>query len=367
MYFNLDREKKQKILDYYKKDLLDFERRKKEAKQAKIQEELKLLHQNELKEKESEEKMIEEEKRKKKALMDEYLDMLHKTKILEGGYHYKPKNREIINKNWGKSKEDFLKENKKDKFYTIDYHRPSDSDIFNSMSEKEKIKQILKPVDCMNKFITDAPNEKKVNSYFLEQKQNKQDLYRKILYKQHNDYIQNNLKMYGTDDVLILKQKKKNLVTGNPYNKYDYRIGNSYLERNPILNPENNMTYNKYFKELHPNSTGKKDKIQLGYNTNENNNLNNNNINNIYHRINSNDSNNNNIFGKVGSNNMALNGSNIINDFNYYQNNSLNRNLSYNNQNNRIFNFNNNNNNDLIINGYSHKYLNNSGRSMSLA
>lgn len=248
MYFNLDREKKQKILDYYKKDLLDYERKKKEVKQAKIQEELNLLHQNELKEKESEQKIIEEEKRKKKALMDEYLEMLRNTKILDGGYRYKPKNRDIINKNWGKGKEE-LKENKKDSFYTIDYHRSCDSDALNSMSESEKVKQILKPVDCMNKFITDVPNEKEVNSYFLEQKQNKQDLYKKILYKQHNDYIQNNLNTYGTDDVLILKQKKKNLVTENPYKKYEYRIGNSFLERNPILNPENNMKYNKYFKE----------------------------------------------------------------------------------------------------------------------
>ena len=358
MYFNLDREQKQKILDYYKKDLLDFERKKKEAKQAKIQEELKWLHQNELKEKESEQKVIEEEKRKKKALMDEYLDMLRKTKILDGGYHYKPKNREIISKNWGKSKEEFLKENKKDKFYTIDYHKPSDSDTFNSMSEREKIKQILKPVDCMNKFITDVPNEKEVNSYFLEQKHNKQELYRKILSKQNNDYIQNNLNTYGTDDVLILKQKKKNLVTENPYKKYDYRIGNSYLERNPILNPENNMKYNKYFKELHPNSTNKKDRINLTINRDKNNNnLNINKINNMYH-------NNNNIFGKVG-NSMAINGSNIINDYNYCQNNVLNRNLSYNNQNKRIFNYNNDNN--LINDEYRHRYLNNSRRNMSHA
>ena len=360
MYFNLDREQKQKILDYYKKDLLDFERKKKEAKQAKIQEELKLLHENELKEKESEQKVLEEEKRKKKALMDEYLDMLRNTKILDGGYHYKPKNREIINKNWGKSKEEFLKENEKDKFYTIDNHRSSDSDTFNSMSEREKIKQILKPVDCMNKFITDAPNEKEVNSYFLEQKQNKQDLYRKILYKQHNDYIQNNLNTYGTDDVLILKQKKKNLVTENPYKKYEYRIGNSYLERNPILNPENNMKYNKYFKELHPNSTSKKDRINLTINRDENNN------NLIYNRSNNMYKiyNNNNIFEKVG-NNMAIIGSNIINNFNCYQNNVLNRNLSYNNQNKRIFNYNNDNN--LINDEYRHRYLNNSRRNMSHA
>ena len=333
MYFNLDREQKQKILDYYKKDLLDFERKKKEAKHAKIQEELKWLHQNELKEKESEQKVIEEEKRKKKALMDEYLDMLRNTKILDGGYHYKPKNREIINKNWGKSKEEFLKENKKDKFYTIDYHKPSDSYTFNNMSEREKIKQILKPVDCMNKFITDEPNEKEVNSYFLEQKQNKQDLYRKILYKQHNDYIQNNLNTYGTEDVLILKQKKKNLVTENPYKKYEYRIGNSYLERNPILNPDLIINRDK-----------------------NNNNLNNNKINNVYNI------NNNNNFEKVG-NNMAINGSNIINDFNYCQNNVLNRNLSYNNQNKRIFNYNNDNN--LINDEYRYKYLNNSRRNMS--
>ena len=93
----------------------------------------------------------------------------------------------------------------------------------------------------MNKFLTDKPNEEEVISFFLEQKQNKQDLYRKILSKKHKDYIQNNLNMYGTDDILILKQKKKNLVTENPYKKYEYKIGNSYLERNPILNPENNM------------------------------------------------------------------------------------------------------------------------------
>ena len=357
MYFNLDREQKQKIFDYYKKDLLEFERKKKEAKQAKIQEELKLLHQNELKEKESEQKIIEEEKRKKKALMDEYLDMLHTTKILDGAYHYKPKNREIISKNWGKSKEDFLKENKKDKFYTIDYHRSFDSDTSNSMSESEKIKQILKPVDCMKKFITDAPNEKEINSYFLEQKQNKQDLYRKILYKQHIDYIQNNLNTYGTDDVLILKQKKKNFVTENPYKKYEYRIGNSYLERNPILNPENNMKYNKYFKELYPNSLSKKDRINITINRDENsNNLNNNKINNVYFN------NNNNNFKKVG-NNMAINGSNIINNYNYCQNNALNRNLSYNNQNKSIFNYNNDNN--LINDEYRHKYLSNSRRNMS--
>ena len=72
--------------------------------------------------------------------------------------------------------------------------------------------------------------------------------------------------------------------------------------------------------------------------------------------------NNYNTFEKIG-NNMALNGSNIINDFNYYQNNALNRNLSYNNQNKRIINYNNNN---LFNDGYRHKLLNNSGRSASL-
>ena len=59
------------------------------------------------------------------------------------------------------------------------------------------------------------------------------------------------------------------------------------------------------------------------------------------------------------------NGSNIINNFNCYQNNVLNRNLSYNNQNKRIFNYNNDNN--LINDEYRHRYLNNSRRNMSHA
>ena len=42
---------------------------------------------------------------------------------------------------------------------------------------------------------------------------------------------------------------------------------------------------------------------------------------------------------------MALNVDNIFNDFNYYKNNVLNRNLSYNNQNSGLYSYNNKNNN----------------------
>ena len=97
-----------------------------------------MLHQNELKEKESEQKN-RRGKKEKKSLMDEYLDLLRNTKIMDGGYHYKPKNREIINKNWGKSKEEFLKEIKMDNFYTIDYHRSCDSYTANCMTDCEKV------------------------------------------------------------------------------------------------------------------------------------------------------------------------------------------------------------------------------------
>ena len=45
--------------------------------------------------------------------------------------------------------------------------------------------------------------------------------------------------------------KKKKLITENPYKKNEYGFGDSNLENKPILNLENKMKYNKYFKYLY--------------------------------------------------------------------------------------------------------------------
>ena len=56
MFFNLDRQKKLKLLNYYKKEALDSRRKKEAEKKLKIQDELNYLHKKELEELENEKK-----------------------------------------------------------------------------------------------------------------------------------------------------------------------------------------------------------------------------------------------------------------------------------------------------------------------
>ena len=299
MYFNLDRERKQKILNYYKQEVIDFRRKKEAQKKQKIQEELKYLHEKEQEELETEKRTIQEQTKKKKALMDEYLQMLQKTKNNLPGYHFQKKNKDVIINNWGKSKEDFLKENNNDLFFTNNSSNNNKNidDNFNSLSQIEKARQIIKPIDSMNQFLTDEQNLDKVNLFFSRRKNNKRNFYKNLLFSQHEELNQLNKDKFGTEDILILKQKKKNLISDNPYRKkYQRDFGNSTLENNPILNPRNNIRYNKYFKELY------QDKIKQ-------------NINNMYNSEELFENKNNNFTIERTHNNMAINGSNIINSF----------------------------------------------------
>ena len=299
MYFNLDRERKQKILNYYKQEVIDFRRKKEAQKKQKIQDELKYLHEKEQEELETEKRTIQEQTKKKKALMDEYLQMLQKTKNNLPGYHFQKKNKDVIINNWGKSKEDSLKENNNDLFFTNNSSNNNKNidDNFNSLSQIEKARQIIKPIDSMNQFLTDEHNLDKVNLFFTRRKNNKRNFYKNLLFSQHEELNQLNKDKFGTEDILILKQKKKNLISDNPYRKkYQRDFGNSMLENNPILNPRNNIRYNKYFKELY------QDKIKQ-------------NINNMYNSEELFENKNNNFTIERTHNNMAINGSNIINSF----------------------------------------------------
>ena len=52
---------------------------------------------------------------------------------------------------------------------------------------------------------------------------------------------------YGTNDILIIEKKRKNYFNENDnITKKNYDFGKSNLMHNPIVNPENNITYNKY-------------------------------------------------------------------------------------------------------------------------
>ena len=410
MYFNLDRQGKQKILKYYKKEANEYRRKKEEAKKQQIQEELNYLHQREQNQLKSDEKLSQENFRKKKALMDEYLEMLKKTKNYLPGYHFKPKNNEVIINNWGKTKEESLKENSNNNnFHTINYHSNNyhtnnyanisfDKNSFNTLSPNEKVKQMIKPVDNMNKFLTDEPNENEVNSFFLRQKQNKQNYYKELLYSQFIDSAKKYKNLYGTEDILIVNEKKKKLITENPYREKNvYEFGDSSLENNPILNPENNIRYNKYLNNFYPDiQTDRSLNENNMFNNDINNNSNNDSNSNINIEINENNFNDyinynnrinniykNNYTNQKLENSMAINGNNIINNYennhmsNYdiyknnirnnmskyqYNSNGLSRNYSdlYNYYKTTKNNYNFNDNDD-----YRHKLLNNSRRSMS--
>ena len=96
MFINLDYQQKQKILKYYQKEAAEYQRKKEEEKRQIKQEELNYLHQREKNQHESDIKINEENNKKKKAIMDEYIAMLQKTRNNIPGYHYNPINKEVI-------------------------------------------------------------------------------------------------------------------------------------------------------------------------------------------------------------------------------------------------------------------------------
>ena len=295
--------------------------------------------------------------------------MLQKTKNYLPGYHFKPKNKEVIINNWGKSKEETLEENNnyfniinnKNKSLSFDGNSYNNID-FNSLNAKDKVRLFIKPIDSMNKYLTDEQNENEVKLFFLKQKKNKQNYYKDLLYSQYEDIAKKNKNIFGTEDTLILEQKKKKLITENPYRqKNEYFVGDSNLKNNPILNPENNLRYNKYLKNFYKDIT-----------LNDNNNI----INNGSDMKTKADENHNSVkynnnIDKNTYNYMAINGSNIINNYKINSeiskykmnnNNGLSRNFSdiYNNYktSNDIY-------NNINNTGSNHKMLNMSKRSMS--
>ena len=305
MYFNLDPEKKQKLLNYYKSEALNYKKQKEQAKQLKIQDELNYLHNIEQKEQENDKKIVEEKNNKKKALMNEYLQMLEKTKENIPGFHIKKRNKEVITKNWGKSKEEILAENELYDIHNINSNRNKNInksvDNFNALDQIEKARQIIKPMDSMYQYLTDEQNLNEVNSFFLKRKNNKRNYYKNLLFSQHEESNLKNKNIFGTEDILILKQKKKNILAENPYTRRRNLNGfsNSMLENNPILNPKNNVKYNKYFKEFYQDVLKEQINDMINNNSNKSNN-------NRYM---------NNLTIDRTTNNMVLNGSNIINSF----------------------------------------------------
>ena len=250
MLFNLDKESKKNILENYRREALisslrKIEQKKKEQEEDKFNLKQKEQRQNEIMELINKEKIFKREK-----LKNEYNLMLQRTK------GFLPRKNQLILKNYGQVKEPFVLPNLysensiNKKPYGNKKLLINDSDNnnnFETLNRNQREKEILRQVDHMNEFLTDKQNENEMKQYFKKRKENRHLFYKDLLFSQYQDSINKNFNLYGTKDELIIKQKKKKILTDNPYiyNK-NYNFGASTLSHNPIVNPENNYNYNKY-------------------------------------------------------------------------------------------------------------------------
>lgn len=249
MLFNLDKETKKNILEHYKQEALFKKLKKEEEKKREIEEERKNLEQKQKRQKQTIDIMNKEKFYNRNKLKEEYNLMLQKTK------GYIPRKMDIKINNWGQSKDQFILPEVKtnnnnyinEKTDTKSFLNNYNKYDFVQLSPYQKEKEILKQVDHMNEYLTDKQNINELIQYFKIQKENRHNFYKDLLFSQYKNALNKNLNLYGTNDELILKQRKKKFISENPYirqRKYDF--GSSSLEHNPILNPENNYDYNKY-------------------------------------------------------------------------------------------------------------------------
>ena len=241
MLFNLDRNLKQSILAEYKKEALLYEKKKQQEKQQKIKEEQEYLEQLSKQEEENYKKLKDEENLKKSNQMKYYQEILNSP-------DKNARKKEIIINNWGQNRnqqaskkgEDniFRKESNKNK-YELDY---------NSLSpiQRQKI-YIIKGDDHMNNYLTDEQNKDELSKYLKEEKIYRQKYYKDLINSQYEEAQRINKDRYGTNDILIIENKRKKYFNENNISlnkRYDF--GRSNLLHNPIVNPENNIGYNKY-------------------------------------------------------------------------------------------------------------------------
>ncbi len=275
MLFNLDRNLKQSILAEYKKEaLLHREKRELEKKQ-KLKEEQDYLDQLNKEDEQTLQKLKEEEtirKNNQKKYFEEMLKSPDKN----------TRKKELIIKIWERNDKQPtpLKENnifRKDanNKYEIDY---------NNLSPLQRQKMyIRKGDDHMNKYLTDEQNNNELSKYLKEEKEYRQKYYKDLINSQFEEAQRINKDRYGTNDILIIENKRKRYLNENHYSPNKNYFGKSNLLHNPIVNPENNLGYNKYINfRLNKSNIFKNNKdFSHIFNDSEVNELNNNNNNTI--------------------------------------------------------------------------------------
>ena len=254
MFFNLDRSSKQNLFNQYKQDAMDYRQKKNFERQRRIQEEREYLAQKEQQEKEADERIYREKLQRKNAQREEYNSMLKQTKNNIPGYRHNPhKNKEIVLNNWGGQE-------KSHQIQMNTYSNPQ-SPPQQSNNNKEFIsipqgddtpwkgKKLYKNEDHLRNYLNDNRNDQELNNYINSEKEYKQKLYKDLLYSQFQEATNKNLNLYGTNDPLIVERKRKRYLSQDPFTKNkNYDFAKSSLTHNPIVDPQNNLEYNKYLK-----------------------------------------------------------------------------------------------------------------------
>ena len=253
MFFNLDRNSKQNLLNQYKQDAMDYRQKKNNEKQRRIQEEREYLAKRELLEKEADERIYREKLQRKNAQREEYNTMLMKTKNNIPGYrHNFNKNKDIVLNNWGgQEKSHQIQIQATPQSPPPEQNKGNNNFIVVPQGDGTpwKGKKSYKNEDHLTNFLNDDRNDQELNKYIKSEKEYKQKMYKDLLYSQFQEASNKNMNLYGTNDPLIVERKRKRYLSQDPFaknNNYDFSKSN--LIHNPIVDPQNNLEYNKYLK-----------------------------------------------------------------------------------------------------------------------
>ena len=226
MLCNVNKNLKRNILEQFKQEALNYKERKKYEKLKKIQEEKEYLLKQEQIYNNDEELINKEKHKKKEQEINAYNLMLTKLHSKTPNYRYNS------NPN-SKIKKPIIK-------FNI-------NEIEKNQSLQKRQKDIIYRRDIIGEYLTDENNTEEVFKDLRREKEKSQRFYKEINDLQYLEYQKNNINLFGTIDPLIVKRAKKKILTEDPFSskiKYDYWKSN--LTNNPILNPENNVHYNRY-------------------------------------------------------------------------------------------------------------------------
>ena len=269
MLFNLDRNLKQSILAEYKKEALLHQEKKQLEKQQKIKEEQEYLDKLNKQDEQTLQKLREEEEIRKNN-QKKYYDQIFNSPDKNA------RKKELIIKIWERNdshptplKENNIFRKEANNKYEVDY---------NVLSPLQRQKMyIRKGDDHMNKYLTDEQNNKELSNYLKEEKDYRQKYYRDLINSQFEEAQRINKDRYGTNDILIIENKRKRYFNENQYSPNKKYFGKSNLLHNPIVNPENNLGYNKYINfRLNKSNIFKNKEFTNLNNSNDINELNNN-------------------------------------------------------------------------------------------